>query len=74
MAAIREDFSEILEVRKARPQVDSIIEVLDQTQFEPLVVLNGDVGSIMANHSMELHSLLENARQKIRNLNDMLRQ
>jgi hypothetical protein len=38
------------------------------------VVLNGDVGSVMANHSMELHSLLENARQKIRNLNDMLRQ
>ncbi len=74
MVAIRDDFSEILETRKARPQVDSIIEVLDQAQFEPLVVLNGDVGSVLANHSMELHSLLENARQKIRNLNDMLRQ
>ena len=74
MVAIRYDFSEILEVKKATSQVDSIIEVLDQTQFEPLVVLNGNVGSVMANHSMELHSLMENARQQIRNLNDMLSQ
>lgn len=74
MVAVRDDFSGILADRKALPQVDSIIEVLDQTQFEPLLVLNGDVGSVMANHSMELHSLLENTRQKIHNLNDMLRQ
>lgn len=74
MVAIKSDFSEILEVKKASTQVDSILEVLDQAQFEPIMVLNGDVGSITANHSMELHSLLENARQKIRNLNDMLRQ
>ena len=74
MVAIKYDFSEILEVKKASAQVDSIIEVLNQAQFEPWVVLNGDIGSMLANHSMELHSLLENARQKVRNLNDMLRQ
>ena len=74
MVAIKYDFSEILEVKKASAQVDSIIEVLNQAQFEPWAVLNGDIGSMLANHSMELHSLLENARQKIRNLNDMLRQ
>ncbi|MDR1921548.1 MAG: DUF2333 family protein [Candidatus Adiutrix sp.] len=74
MAAIRHDFQEILEVKKATAQIDSIIEVLDQSQFEPWMVLNGDIGSVMANHSMELHSILENARQKIRNLNDMIKQ
>lgn len=74
MVAIKYDFSEILESKKAAAQVDSIIAVLNQAQFEPLTVLNGDIGSIMANHSMELHSLLENTRQKIRNLHDALGQ
>ncbi len=74
MQAIRYDFAEILAVKNATAQIDNILGVLDQTQFEPIVVLNGDVGSILANHSMELHSLMENARQKIRNLNDMISQ
>ena len=73
MVAIKYDFAEVLRRRSATAQVDSIIEVLDESQFEPLMVLNGNVGSVMANHSMELHSILENARQKIRNLSDMLR-
>ncbi len=72
MVAVKYDFSEILTSRNAAGQVDNIIAVLDQCQFEPLIVLNGDVGSVMANHSMELHSLLENARQRIRNLSEML--
>lgn len=74
MVAIKYDFSEILSVKNATAQIDSIIEVLNQAQFEPWIVLNGDMGGILANHSMELHSLLENARQKIRNLNDMISQ
>jgi Uncharacterized protein conserved in bacteria len=74
LAAIKYDFSVILDSKNAGPQVDNIIAVLDQCQFEPLIVLNGDIGSITANHSMELHSLLENARQRIRNLSEMLRQ
>ncbi|UQZ88255.1 hypothetical protein C4J81_03125 [Deltaproteobacteria bacterium Smac51] len=72
MVAIKHDFKDVLVRRSAMAQVDSIIEVLDEAQFEPWVVLNGNVGSMMANHSMELHSILENARQKIRSLNDML--
>jgi hypothetical protein len=47
---------------------------LDQSQFEPIIVLNGDIGSITANHSMELHSILENTRQKIINLMEMISQ
>lgn len=74
LAAIKYDFSVILDSKNAGPQVDNIIAVLDQCQFEPLIVLNGGIGGITANHSMELHSLLENARQRIRNLSEMLRQ
>jgi hypothetical protein len=74
MVAIKYDFSEILASKQSTPLVDSIIAVLNQAQFEPLMVLNGDIGSLMANHSMELHSLLENSRQKIRNLHDALGQ
>jgi hypothetical protein len=68
IAAIKVDFREILEVKKAVDMVDDIVLTLDQSQFEPLIVLNGDIGSITANHSMELHSILENSRQKIDNL------
>ncbi|MDR2140978.1 MAG: DUF2333 family protein [Deltaproteobacteria bacterium] len=74
MAAIKVDFQEILEVKKATELVDDIILTLDQSQFEPLIVLNGDIGSITANHSMELHSILENTRQKINNLIVMISQ
>jgi hypothetical protein len=74
MAAIKMDFQYILEVKKATDIVDDIILTLDQSQFEPLIVLNGDIGSITANHSMELHSILENARQKINNLIEMISQ
>jgi len=73
MVAIKYDFSVILNAKNAGPQVDNIIAVLDQCQFEPIIVLNGNIGSITANHSMELHSLLENVRQRIRNLSEMLR-
>jgi len=72
MVAIKYDFSKILTDREAMPQVDSIISVLNQAQFEPWWVMNGDVGSIWANHSMQLQSILENARQKFRNLNDTM--
>lgn len=73
MVAIKYDFSVILNAKNAGPQVDNIIAVLDHCQFEPLIVLNGNMGSITANHSMELHSLMENARQRIRNLSETLR-
>ncbi|MDR0548033.1 MAG: DUF2333 family protein [Deltaproteobacteria bacterium] len=74
MTAIKVDFQDILVVKKAEEMVDDIILTLDQSQFEPLIVLNGDIGSITANHSMELHSILENARQKINSLISIISQ
>ncbi|MBU2549218.1 MAG: DUF2333 family protein [Proteobacteria bacterium] len=74
MLAVKYDFKNILEVKKAEELADRIIHVLDQSQFEPLFVLNGSRGSILANHSLILQSLLEDARQKMRSLQDMIRQ
>ena len=72
LVAVRIDFHNILEVKKATELLDRIIEVLDQSQFEPLIVLNGRRGSIFANHSLQLQSLLEDSRQKMRSLQDMI--
>ncbi|MEW5724957.1 MAG: DUF2333 family protein [Thermodesulfobacteriota bacterium] len=73
MLAVQFDFRNIIEVKKAEELVDRIIAVLDQSQFEPLLVLNGDHGSLFANHSLQLQSLLEDSRQKMRSLQDMIR-
>ena len=73
MLAVKYDFRNILEVKKAEELADRIIHVLDQSQFEPLLVLNGSRGSVWANHSLQLQSLLEDARQKMRSLQDMIR-
>ena len=74
MLSIKHDFDNILDVKKATELVDRIVHVLDQSQFEPLIVLNGDRGSVFANHSLQLQGLLEDARQKMRSLQDMIQQ
>ncbi|MFH1135695.1 MAG: DUF2333 family protein [Pseudomonadota bacterium] len=74
MLTIKYEFKNIMDLKNAGEMVDRIIDVLDQSQFEPLVILNGDFGSIFANHSVQLQSLLEDARQKMRSLQDMIRQ
>lgn len=73
MTAVRIDFSNILEMKKADELAERIIHVLDGSQFEPLLVLNGSRGSVFANHSLQLQSLLEDARQKMRSLQDMIK-
>ncbi len=68
MIAIKTDFSDILEQRKGVELVDAIIEDLNQSQFNPLLVLNGNRGGIFANHSLNLQAQLEDCRQKMRSL------
>lgn len=72
MVAVQIDFEEILAIKNSRKNVADIIEVLDGCQFQPLLVLNGDLGSLTANHSSQLQAQIENARQRMRNLNDIL--
>jgi hypothetical protein len=72
MIAIKYDFAEIIAQRNAGNLVTAIIRTLDRTQFEPLMVANGDRGSLWANHSLQLQALLEDARQKMRSLQNIL--
>lgn len=74
MIAVQHDFKNIIELKKADELVQRIIDVLDESQFEPIIVLNGKRGSIFANHSLQLQSLLEDTRQKMRSLQDMIQQ
>jgi hypothetical protein len=73
MMAIRYEFKNIIEIKKADELVGRTVQLLGDSQFEPLLVLNGDRGAITANHSLQLQSLLEDARQKMRSFQDMLR-
>ena len=66
--AIRVDFIEVLTDKNSVKLVDKILENLERCYFEPLIVFNGDPGSIFANHSLNLSGVFNDARQKINSL------
>lgn len=66
--AIRIDFIGVLTDKNSVKLVDKIIENLERCHFEPLIVFNGDPGSIFANHSLNLSGIFNDARQKINSL------
>ncbi len=66
--AIRKDFIDVLTDKNSVPLVDKIIEDLKRCNFEPLIVFNGDPDSIFANHSLNLSSIFNDARQKVNSL------
>ena len=72
--AIRRDFIDVLTDKNSVQLVDKILEVLGRCQFEPLIVFNGDPGSIFANHSLNLSGVFNDARQKINSLTVALMQ
>jgi hypothetical protein len=72
MIAVKYDFSDIITQRNAGNLLTAIIRTLDRTQFDPLIIANGDRGSLWANHSLQLQALLEDARQKLRSLQNVL--
>jgi len=72
--AIRIDFVDVLTDKNSVQLVDKILEVLGRCQFEPLIVFNGDPGSIFANHSLNLSGVFNDARQKINSLTVALMQ
>ncbi len=74
LTAVRSDFSEILEIKKATELLDQTIKLLNQSQFEPILVLNGSRGSVWANHSLQMLATLSDVRQKMRSLESMLRE
>jgi hypothetical protein len=50
----------------------TVIRTLDRTQFDPMIIANGDRGSLWANHSLQPQAPLEDARQKLRSLQNVL--
>jgi hypothetical protein len=72
MLATRWEFRDVIEMKRSRELVDTIIDELKLADFEPMVVLNGSRDSIFANHSLKLMATLESVRQKMTNLQQML--
>lgn len=72
--AIRADFIDVLTDKNSVELVDKILENLSRCYFEPLVVFNGDLGSIFANHSLNLSGVFNDARQKVSSLIVALKQ
>jgi hypothetical protein len=72
--AIRIDFLDVLIDKNSLKLVDKILETLKRCYFEPLIVFNGDPGSIFANHSLNLSGVFNDARQKINSLIVSLKQ
>ena len=72
MLAVRWEFRDVLQIKRSSELMDSIVEDLRLADFEPMMVLNGSRDSIFANHSLKLMATLENVRQKMINLQQML--
>ena len=71
--AIRIDFIDVLKDKNSLKLVDKILEDFGRCNFEPLIVFNGGLSSIFANHSLNLSGVFNDARQKINSLIEALR-
>lgn len=72
LLAVQWEFNEILSIKRSQELLANIIEELALADFEPWLVQNGSRDSIFANHSLTLMATLENVRQKLTNLQQML--
>jgi hypothetical protein len=72
--AVRVDFAQVLKDKNADIIIAEIISSLEETAFDPLVVTNGGKSGIFASHSSNLRVFLDDARQKINSLVNILAQ
>lgn len=72
--ALRNDFFDVLTDKNSIGLVDRIIEDLGKCYFEPIIVFNGAPDSVLANHSLNLSGMFNDARQKIHSLIIALKQ
>lgn len=73
MAAVNQDFSEILEQRNAQElSKGMVVDFLDVAQFEPPYVARGSFDSLWANHPFKLLALLSQVRERSRSLHTMV--
>ncbi|MEI6126146.1 MAG: DUF2333 family protein [Pseudomonadota bacterium] len=66
--AIRIDFAAVLKDKNADIIMNEIIASLEETQFEPLLIMDGGKDGIFANHSNNVRVFLDDARQKTNSL------
>ncbi|MDH4121776.1 MAG: DUF2333 family protein [Deltaproteobacteria bacterium] len=74
MKAVKSDFRDVLADKHAVEITGMIITSLEESQFNPWLVTNGDKAGLLANHSNNLKAYLDDARQKINSLISMLKQ
>lgn len=74
MEAVKVDFDGVLNDKNAMTITELIIGSLAESQFEPLVITNGDKNGVLANHSSNLKAYLDDARQKMNSLITILKQ
>ena len=74
LRAVKVDFDKVLTDKNAMEILDLILKSLEDSQFNPLLVTNGDKAGLMANHSNNLKAFLDDARQKLNSLISILRQ
>lgn len=72
LVAVHWEWREIIAIKKSGELLSNVIVELGRANFEPLLVLNGSRDSLFANHSLKLQATLENVRQKLINLQQML--
>lgn len=68
MQAVERDFAGVIRDKNAGEIVTLIIEALEESQFEPIIVTNGGKNGVLANHSNNLKVYLDDARQKMSSL------
>lgn len=74
MQAVRQDFREVVTDKKATEIMDLIVDSLEASQFDPLIVTNGSKAGILASHSNNVRVYLDDARQKMNSLISILKQ
>lgn len=72
--ALSIDFQKVLNDKNSEVIMREIIASLGESYFEPTIVTNGSRSGILANHSNNLRVFLDDARQKINSLIQMLDQ
>jgi hypothetical protein len=72
LLAVSWEFNDVLNIKRSKELLTNIIDELSLANFEPWVVQNGDRDSIFANHSLTLMATLENVRQKLVDLKQIL--
>ena len=68
------DFQKVLDDKNSDVIMREIISSLEESYFEPTIVTNGRRSGILANHSNNLRVFLDDARQKMNSLIQMLDQ